>query len=59
MFIQVGTRAKSSRAVGTGVRLLTAVGAGVLGETCGYAESLATNPAAERSQAAVDSLVVL
>lgn len=43
----------------TGVRLLSTVGAGVLGQTRSYAETLATDPAAERSQTAVDSLMVL
>ena len=44
--------------MGTGIGLLTTVGAGVLGETCSHAESLATKPAAERPQATVDPLVV-
>lgn len=59
VFIQVGARAEGSRAVGTGVGLLPTVGAGVLSEPGGHAETLAANPAAERPQAAVDALVVL
>lgn len=43
----------------TGVGLLPTVGAGVLGEPGGHAETLTANPAAERSQAAVYALVVL
>lgn len=42
-----------------GIRLLSAVGARVLGEPGGDAEALAADPAAERSQAGVDALVVL
>lgn len=45
--------------MGTGVGLLAAVGAGMLGETGSHAETLAANPAAERPQAAVDALMVL
>lgn len=59
MFIQVGTRAEGSGALGAGVGLLAAVGAGVLRETGGHAEALTANPAAERPDAAVDALVVL
>lgn len=59
MFIQVGARAEGSRAVGTGIRLLPTVGAGVFSKPGGHAETLATNPAAERPQATVDALVVL
>lgn len=59
VFIQVGTRAKGSGTVRARVRLLAAVGAGVLGETSGDAETLAANPAAERPHAAVDALVIL
>lgn len=59
MFIQVGARAESSGAVGTGVGLLPAVGPGMLSEPGGHAETLSTNPAAERPQAAVDALMVL
>lgn len=59
MFIKVGARAEGGWTVRTGVGLLSAVGAGVFGEPGGHAEALATNPAAERAQAAVDALVVL
>lgn len=59
VFIQVGAGAEGSRAVGTRVWLLPAVGAGVLSEPGGHTETLATNPAAERPQAAVDALMVL
>lgn len=59
VFIQVGARAESCGAVGTGVGLLTAVGSGMLSEPGGHAEALSTNPAAERPQAAVDALMVL
>lgn len=59
MFVQVGARAEGSRAVGTGVGLLSTVGAGMLRQPCGHAEALAANPAAEGSQATVDALVVL
>lgn len=59
VFIQVGARAEGGGAVGTGVGLLPAVRAGVLSEPGGHAETLAANPAAERTQAAVDALVVL
>lgn len=45
--------------MGTGVGLLSAVGASMLSEPGGHTETLATNPAAERSQAAVDAFVVL
>lgn len=43
----------------TGVGLLATVGAGVLGETGSHAETLTANPAAERTQATVDPLMVL
>ena len=43
----------------TGVGLLAAVGAGVLCEAGSDAETLATDPAAERPQTSVDPLVVL
>lgn len=59
MFVQVGAGAEGSRAVGTRIRLLPAVGAGVFGEPGGHTEALAADPAAEGSQAAVDALVVL
>lgn len=59
MFIQVRAGAEGSGAVGAGVGLLAAVGASVLGETGGHAETLATNPAAERPHTTVDALVVL
>lgn len=59
MLIQVGAGAKGGGAVGTGVGLLTAVGASVLGEAGCNAETLAADPAAERPQTRVDSLVVL
>lgn len=59
VFIQVGTRPKGSGTVRARVRLLAAVGAGVLGETSGDAETLAANPAAERPHAAVDALMIL
>lgn len=42
-----------------GVRLLAAVGACMLGEPGGYAEALATDPAAEWSQPAVDAFMIL
>lgn len=45
--------------MGTWVRLLPAVGASMLGEPGSHTKTLATNPAAERSHAAVDPLVVL
>lgn len=59
MFIQVGAGAEGSRAVGTWVRLLATVGAGVLSEPGSHAEALATDPTAERPQATVDAFVVL
>lgn len=59
VLIQVGTRAKGGAAVGAGVGLLAAVGASVLGETGGDAETLAADPAAERPQTRMDPLVVL
>lgn len=45
--------------MGTGIGLLPTVGAGMLGEPGGHAETLAANPAAERAQPAVDALMVL
>lgn len=45
--------------MGTRVGLLPTVGAGMLGEPGRHTEALATNPAAERPQAAVDALMVL
>jgi len=59
VLVQVGARAEGGGAVGAGVRLLPAVGAGVLREPGGHAEALAANPAAERPEATVDALVVL
>lgn len=59
VFIQVGARPEGGRAVVAGVRLLAAVGAGVLGEPGGHAEALAADPAAEGPLTAVDALVVL
>lgn len=59
VFIQVGTRAKGSRTVMARIGLLAAVGAGVLGEASSDAETLAADPAAERPNAAVDTLVIL
>lgn len=59
VFIQVGARAEGSRAVRTGVGLLATVCAGVFGETGSHAETLSTNPAAERPQATVNALMVL
>lgn len=45
--------------MGTGVGLLAAVGASVLREAGCNAETLAADPAAERPQTRMDSLVVL
>lgn len=59
VLVQVGARAEGGGAVGAGVGLLPAVGAGVLREAGRHAEALAAHPAAEGSQAAVDALVVL
>lgn len=59
VFVQVGAGAEGGGAVAAGVRLLSAVGARVLGEPGGDAEALAADPAAEGSQAGVDALVVL
>lgn len=44
--------------MGAGVGLLATVCTGMLGETGGHAETLATDPAAERPQATVDALMV-
>lgn len=59
VFLQIGASTKGSGTVWTWVRLLTTVCASVLRESGCHAETLAANPAAERTQAAVDALVVL
>lgn len=59
VFVQVGARAEGCGTVGAGVGLLPTMGAGMLSEPGGHAETLAANPAAERAQAAVDTLMVL
>lgn len=59
VFVQVGARTEGGGAVRARVRLLAAVGAGVLGETRRHAEAFATDPAAKGPRPAVDSHVVL
>lgn len=59
VLLQVGAGPERRGAVRAGVRLLPAVGAGVLREPRRHAEALPADPAAEGAQAAVDALVVL